>query len=98
MSNQFDPTPGSPAASLWPDVMTRNAVHNRVGTSQGPTMTSRSASVSALSTANNSGRSSPAQLRRLLSETTNETLTSLPSTSLSSVYQTHLSTLLQIEK
>ena len=79
MSNQFDPTPGSPAASLWPEVMTRNAVHNRTGTSQAP-MTSRSASVSALSTANNSGRSSPAQLRRLLSETTSETLTSLPST------------------
>jgi len=74
MANQFDPAPGSPAPSLWPDMMTqRNIALNRtVGSVSQPMAASRSLSVSGISSSNNSGRSSPAHLRRLLSESAND--------------------------
>ena len=70
---QFDPAPGSP----WPDMLQpRNSVANRA---HGLTAQSRSLSVNAYSSSENSGRSSPAQLRRLLSETSADAYSGLPS-------------------
>lgn len=72
--SQFDPAPGSPAPSLWPDMLQRSASMSRAVGSQN--QQSRSLSVNTYSSSDNSGRSSPAQLRRLLSESNIEGMAS----------------------
>lgn len=77
LNNQFDPTPGSPAASFWPDVAPRNGMNRTIGSHAVTSVRSLS-----LSHANDSGRTSPpAHLRRLLGETGSDAFVSLPSTS-----------------
>lgn len=68
MGNQFDPTPGSPSPSAWPDVC---SFMNRAPGSQAqaPKLASaRSQSVGSYMSAGSSGRGSPAHLQRMLSE------------------------------
>ena len=65
---QFDPAPGSPSPSVWPDMIQRNSLINRAVGTQPQVTSTRSISVNAYSSHDNSGRSSPANYRRLLSE------------------------------
>lgn len=71
--NQFDPAPGSPSPSLWPDAVQRSVSINRpIGTNGHPNMPmSRSISVHTFS-ANDQPASSQAHLRRMMSESGNE--------------------------
>lgn len=94
--NQFDPTPGSPSPSLWPDVgrpgdmprpggvdlgqrppseipgqsdMQRNSLINRApGHLPSMLKSNRSISVGGYGSNNDSGRSSPAQIHRMMAE------------------------------
>ena len=78
--SQFDPTPGSPSPSVWPEMGGRGALINRAVGSQPQTMSTRTMSVGAYSNDNDSARSSPSTLRRLLSEPANDAFTPLQST------------------
>lgn len=82
---QFDPTPGSPAPSLWPDMVPRNGPVNRVVgqqvTGPGIPVSSRSLSVNTYPPVIENGeRASPNGTRRLLSEPGNENYQDLQST------------------
>ncbi|XP_012561659.2 RNA-binding protein MEX3B [Hydra vulgaris] len=74
---QFDPAPGSPSPSIWPDMLRKGTLMNRTVGSQGYSHRSMSTS-----TYTNGERSSPAHLRRLMSEGGNESY-SVPSISYS---------------